>query len=90
MSEEIKPETPPAENELPQGAMAFIESHRASYAAVSELFAPYVQKHPGIARNFEQVMAKMRETGFWVNDALNMMMRPELQPEQPNAETPQE
>ena len=69
---------PPAQAELPQGAKAFIEAQEAAYEALSELFAPYVQKHGGLARNFEHVMAKMRETGFWVNDSINMMMNPQL------------
>ena len=64
---------PPTENELPQGAQAFIAAHQASYNAVAELFAPYVERNPGMARNFEQVMIKLREAGFWVNDALNLI-----------------
>ena len=94
MNEELKSEAPPAQNELPQGAQAFLQAHKACYDAIQELFAPYVQRHPGVARNFEQVMAKMREVGFWTNDALNMMMRPELQPAaekgKPDAEAAQE
>ena len=85
---------PPAQAELPQGAKAFIEAQEAAYEALAELFSPYVQKHGGLARNFEHVMAKMRETGFWVNDSINMMMRPELQPAaekgKPDAEAAQE
>lgn len=69
---------PPAQAELPQGAKAFIEAQEAAYEALAELFSPYVQKHGGLARNFEHVMAKMRETGFWVNDSINMMMNPQL------------
>ena len=68
---------PPTKDELPQGAQAFIAAQNASYQALGELFAPFMQ-HPGIARNFDQAMAKMREVGFWVNDAMNMMLRPEL------------
>ena len=73
-----KPEfTPPAVDELPQGAQSFIAAQNASYQALGELFAPFMQ-HPGIARNFDQAMSKMREVGFWVNDAMNMMLHPEL------------
>ena len=69
--------TPPTKEELPQGAQSFIAAQNASYQALGELFAPFMQ-HPGIARNFDQAMSKMREVGFWVNDAMNMMLRPEL------------
>ena len=78
MTDEAKPDfTPPAADELPQGAQAFIAAQNASYQALGELFAPFMQ-HPGIARNFDQAMSKMREVGFWVNDAMNMMLHPEL------------
>jgi len=80
MSDETNPTpdfTPPPREELPQGAQAFLEAHSASYQAVGELFAPYMQQ-PGIARNFDQVMIKLREVGFWVQEALTMITRPEL------------
>lgn len=74
----VKPDfTPPTKDELPQGAQSFIAAQNASYQALGELFAPFMQ-HPGIARNFDQAMSKMREVGFWVNDAMNMMLHPEL------------
>ncbi len=80
---------PPTKEELPQGAQAFIAAQEASYQALGELFAPYMD-HPGIGRNFDQAMAKMREVGFWVNDAMNMMLRPELfqAPKQEGADAP--
>jgi len=76
--EQIKPDfTPPRENELPQGARAFLQALEASYKAVEELFAPYLQ-HPGLGRNFDNVLVKLREAGMWVNDSLNMIQHPEL------------
>ena len=78
MTDETKPDlAPPAADELPQGAQAFIAALSATYEAVGELFAPY-QRHPGIARSYDQVMIKLREAGLWVNDSLNMMLNPKL------------
>lgn len=87
MSDEpLKPDfTPPAESQLPQGTQEFLSSLEAVYTTVEALFAPYM-KHPGVARNFDQVILKLREAGLWVNDTMNMVMNPQLfQPENPDA-----
>ena len=86
MTEPINPETPPSENELPQGAQATMDAFHQLFDSVGELFAPFAQRHAGIARDFEQVMVKLREAGFWVQDAVNMMMRPDLFRVEPEAE----
>lgn len=68
----------PAQNELPQGANEFIQAHGALYGAIEQLFLPYLDRHAGIARNFEQVMIRMREVGMWTQDAINMMLNPKM------------
>ena len=77
----IKPDftpIPPAEQELPQGAQAFIQSLEATYNAVAEFYAPYLEKMPGLGRNFEATMTKLREAGMWFNDALQIVTNPQL------------
>jgi len=43
-----------------------------------------------VGRNFEQTMFKLREAGMWTNDALTMIMNPQMfqvaKPEQPESE----
>ena len=91
--DQIKPDfapKPPTAQELPQGAQAFIQALEAAYNAVGELYAPYVERMPAVGRNFEQTMFKLREAGMWTNDALTMIMNPQMcqgaKPEQPESE----
>lgn len=91
--DQIKPDftlKPPTEQELPQGAQAFIQALESAYNAVGELYAPYVERMPAVGRNFEQTMTKLREAGMWTNDALTMIMNPQMfqvaKPEQPESE----
>ena len=61
-----------------------------STKSVGELYAPYVERMPAVRRNFEQTMIKLREAGMWTNDALTMIMNPQMfqvaKPEQPESE----
>lgn len=61
-----------------QGTEQFIDAHKALFASVQQLFAPYLGKHRAITGNYFRVVDKLREAGFWVNDALNMANHPEM------------
>lgn len=79
--DQIKPDftpKPPTLQDLPQGAQAFIQALESAYNAVGELYAPYVERMPAVGRNFEQTMIKLREAGMWTNDALTMIMNPQM------------
>lgn len=68
---------PPAQDGLPQGASEFLVALKATYSTAEALFMPYL-KHPGVARNFDQVILKLREAGMWVSDTMNMLAHPRL------------
>ena len=82
MSEDvIRPDfkvVPPTTDNLPQGVEAFLEAHKAVFAAADALFAPFLGKHAGIAEDYMQAITKLREAGMWVSDAVNMMLNPEM------------
>ena len=72
--------TPPAEGDLPQGTKEFLAANQAMYEALFSLHAPFLNKHPGIHRNYERAQEYLRIVGFFVNDSIVMMSNPDKFP----------
>jgi len=71
---------PPKQSELPQGAEEFLQAHRTMHEALFALCAPFLNKHPGIHGNYAQMAEKLKEIGFYANDTITMILRPDLFP----------
>lgn len=72
--------TPPTKDELPQGTEAFLAANQALHEALFALHAPFLNKHPGIHRNYERAQEYLRIVGFFANDSIVMISNPEQFP----------
>ena len=69
---------PPTESDLPQGATAFVNALFMAHQSSREVFLPYLEKMPWLRLQFDQIHLKLKEAGMWMNDAINMVLHPDL------------